>query len=102
MAQIHQNDDRCCSLRTIAKELRIHLSTAFYWRHKVLFALQALGHQKLLGIIESDETFFLESNKGKKNITHRKPRKRGGSASKRGISKEQICVVVAQDRNGKI
>ena len=46
-----------CSLRTIAKELKIHLSTAFYWRHKVLFALQSLGHQKLSGIIESDETF---------------------------------------------
>lgn len=91
-----------CSLRMIAKELNIHLSTAFYWRHKVLFALQSLGHQKLLGIIESDETFFLESHKGMKNITHREPRKRGGSASKRGISKEQICVVVAHDRNGQI
>ena len=90
------------SLRAIAKELKIHLSTAFYWRHKVLFALQSLGHQKLLGIVESDETFFLESDKGKKNLSHRKPRKRGGSASKRGISKEQICVVVAHDRNGQI
>ena len=35
-----------CSLRTIAKELKIYLSTAFYWRHKVLFGLQSLGHQK--------------------------------------------------------
>lgn len=54
------------------------------------------------GIIESDETYFLESEKGKKKIAHRKPRKRGGSASKRGISKEQICVLVAHDRNGQI
>ncbi len=91
-----------CSLRAIAKELKIHLSTAFFWRHKVLFALQSLGHQKLLGVVESDETFFLESDKGKKNLTHRKPRKRRGSASERGISKEQICVVVAHDRNGQI
>ena len=91
-----------CSLRTIAKELKIHLSTAFYWRHKVLFSLQSLGHKKLFGIIESDETYFLESEKGKKKITHRKPRERGGVASKRGISKEQICVVVAYDRNGQI
>lgn len=68
----------------------------------MLFALQSIGHQKLLGIVESDETFFLESDKGKKNLTHRKPRKRGGSASKRGISKEQVCVVVAHDRNGQI
>lgn len=91
-----------CSLRAIAKELKIHLSTAFYWRHKVLFALQSLGHQKLSGTIESDETFFLERDKGKKNLIHRKPRKRGGSASKRGISKEQICVGVAHDRSGQI
>jgi len=89
-------------MMVIAKELKIHLSTAFYWRHKVLFALQSLGHQKLFGIVESDETFFLESDKGNKNLTHRKPRKRGGSASKRGISKEQVCVVVAHDRNGQI
>ena len=68
----------------------------------MLFALQSLGHQKLSGIIESDETFFLESDKGRKNLIHRKPRKRGGAASKRGISKEQICVVVAHDRNGQI
>lgn len=40
-----------CSLRAIAKELKIHLSTAFYWRHKLLFALQSLGHQKLSGIL---------------------------------------------------
>ena len=45
---------------------------------------------------------FLESDKGKKNLTHQKPRKRGSSASKRGISKEQVCVVVAHDRNGQI
>lgn len=90
------------SLRKIAKELKIHLSTAFYWRHKILFALQSLGHQPLKGIIESDETFFLESDKGKKNITHRKSQKRGGVSKKHGISKEQICVVVAHDRNGQI
>ncbi|MDR7001945.1 hypothetical protein J2Y67_004430 [Neobacillus niacini] len=86
----------------IAEALKIHISTAFYWRHKILFAIRSLGHQTLKGIIESDETFFLESEKGKKNITHRKPRKSGGVAKKRGISKEQICVVVAHDRNGQI
>ena len=37
----------------------------------MLFALQSLGHQKLLGIVESDETFFLESDKGKKEFTYR-------------------------------
>lgn len=90
------------SLPKIANALDIHISTAFYWRHKILNAIRSLGHQLLQGIVESDETFFLESNKGKKNITDRKARKRGGVAKKRGISKEQVCVVVAHDRNGQI
>lgn len=90
------------SLPKIAKSLKIHVSTAFYWRHKILNAVRSLGHQTLQGIVESDETFFLESDKGKKMITHRKALKRGGVAKKRGISKEQICVVVAHDRNGQI
>jgi hypothetical protein len=40
----------------------------------------------------------LESFKGAKNI-ERKSRKRGGSAKKRGLSNEQICVLVARDRD---
>ncbi|MCL6597688.1 MAG: IS1595 family transposase [Alicyclobacillus macrosporangiidus] len=90
------------TLPKIAKLLDIHVSTAFYWRHKVLYALRSLGHDPLNGIVESDETFFLESHKGRKPVTFRKPRKRGGVAKRRGISKEQVCVVVAIDRDGGI
>lgn len=90
------------TLPKISEALDIHISTAFYWRHKILNALRSLGNQTLKGIVESDETFFLESDKGKKSIIHRKPRKRGGVATKRGISKEQVCVLVAQDRNGQV
>ncbi|MNW27231.1 hypothetical protein D3C74_40210 [compost metagenome] len=88
------------TLPKIAEKLEIHTSIAFYWRHKILNALRSLGFAKLRGIIESDETYFLESDKGKKDLTHRKPRKRGGKAKKRGISSEQISIVVAHDRNG--
>lgn len=31
-------------------------------------------------------------------ITERKPRKRGGKSKHRGISHEQVCVLVARDR----
>ena len=48
--------------------------------------------------MELDETYFLYSEKGKKNIIERKPRKRGGKAKYRGISNDQICVLVARDR----
>jgi transposase-like protein len=90
------------SLPKIAEELGIHVATAFYWRHKILNALCSQGFTTLKGIIESDETFFLESDKGNRRITHRKSRKRGGVARKRGISNEQISVIVAHDRNGNI
>ena len=42
---------------------------------------------------------FLESYKVRRVIPNRKPRKRGGSATKRGISNEQVCVLVARYRN---
>ncbi len=45
--------------------------------------------QHLTGIVELDETYFFESHKGERD-PERQPRKRGGSASKRGISEELI------------
>ena len=89
------------SLPKIAEELKIHISTCFYWRHKILFALRSLGFQGLKGIVESDETFFKESFKGRK-VEGRDPKKRGGRDPKRGISNLKIAVVVAQDRNGQV
>jgi len=87
------------TLPKIAERLKIHISTAFYWRHKILNALGTHGFNQLKGIVESDETFFRESMKGRE-ITHRKPKKRGEKDEKRGISNQKIAVVVAQDRNG--
>ena len=48
--------------------------------------------------MEVDETSFLESQKGSRNLD-RKARKRGGKASKRGLSSEQVPVLVAVDRS---
>ncbi|MBD3107103.1 IS1595 family transposase [Bacillus sp. AGMB 02131] len=89
------------TLPKIAKRLNIHISTAFYWRHKILYALGSLGFNQLQGIVESDETFFRESLKGRK-FTHRKAKKRGEKDKKRGISNLKIAVVFAQDRNGNL
>lgn len=90
------------TLPKIAKRLKIHISTAFYWRHKILNAIGSLGFKQLEGIVESYETFFRESLKGRRVINHRKPKKRGEKDKKRGISKLKIAVVVAQDRNGNM
>jgi len=84
-------------IRKCAFLVGISVPTAFHWRHKILHALSEMKSQKLKGIVEADETFFLHSEKGKRNL-QRKARKRGGVASKRGISKEQVCVLVARDR----
>jgi hypothetical protein len=90
------------TLPEIAERLKIHISTAFYWRHKILNALGSLGFNQLEGIVESDETFFHESLKGRREITHRKAQKRSEKDKKRGVSNLKIAVVVAQDRNGNM
>lgn len=91
------------SLPKIAKKLRIHVSTAFYWRHKILNGLRELGHTPLQGIVESDETYILDSEKGKRGgIENRKPRRRGGESAERGTRGEQVCIVVANDRSNGI
>ncbi|AQQ53220.1 IS1595 family transposase [Planococcus lenghuensis] len=86
------------SLRKAAEKLELHHVTLFYWRHKVLSALKQMDFEKFAGIVEMDETYFLYSEKGRRGIQGRKPRKRGGSSQFRGISHEQVCVLVARDR----
>lgn len=54
----------------------------------------------LAGIAEADETYFLESQKGRRQGLSRAPRKRGGKASKRGLSEEQTAVLICWDRTG--
>ena len=53
------------ALRKTADICDISLNTAFYWRHKILGALQNMADSVILnGIIEADETFFPVSYKG--------------------------------------
>lgn len=90
------------SLRKLAEELEINLKTAFYWRHKILYALRDfLMSDKVGGVVETDETYFLQSFKGQKWLLPRPARKRGGKATKRGISNEQVCVMTSTDHKGK-
>ena len=78
----------------------VHYTTAFRWRHRFLAALSGDKPKALTGLVEGDETFILESFKGKRSGMPRKPRKRGGKSAKRGLSAEQIPVIVARDRQG--
>lgn len=90
------------SIRAICEKLQISIQTSFDWRHKILNSFKKIGCEKFEGIIESDETFFLYSEKGKRGIINRKARRRGGVSKKRGISDEQVAVVTACDREKNI
>ncbi len=95
------------SLKRCHEEVEISARTAFFWRHKILFAIaDEIKNDTLDGLVETDETYFLESHKGKRNIDWKKmgrlPRTRGGVATLRGLSKEQICVICSLDRSGHI
>ena len=74
-------------------------STAHRWRHRFLAAVRQ-APDRLAGIVEADETFVLESRKGERKLD-RKPRRRGGKARKRGLSREQVPILVAADRGGE-
>jgi transposase-like protein len=87
------------SLRKAARRVGINLGTAFDWRHRLLKMPAKAKPKKLEGVVEADETYFLESEKGSRKLK-RKARKRGGIASKRGLSHEQIPVMVTRDRSG--
>lgn len=91
---------RSLTVRGAAARVGVHKNTAFRWRHRFLTAPKADRCFPLHGIAEADEIFFHESQKGSRNLS-RPPRKRAEPAGKRGISDEQVCVVVARDRAGQ-
>ena len=89
------------SVRKTAARCGVSVPTAFRWRHRFLQAAAADKPIKLEGIAEADETYFLESFKGRRRLP-RPARKRGGKAVRRGLSSEQIPVLVARDRHGAV
>jgi transposase-like protein/IS1 family transposase len=87
------------TVRKAAARVKVDKNTSLRWRHRFLMATKTDRPACLNGIAEADETFLLESLKGARNL-QRPARERGGKASKRGISKEQVCILVARDRSG--
>lgn len=88
------------SVAKAAQRCGVDYKTAFRWRHRFLASLANDKPRALSGIVEGDETFILESFKGKRSGMPRRARKRGGTSAKRGLSAEQIPVLVARDRHG--
>jgi transposase-like protein len=87
------------SVRQAARITGVHRTTSFRWRHRFAPACARHRPSMLSAIVEADETYRLESQKGSRKLT-RAPRKRGGVARRRGINREHDCLLVARDRNG--
>ena len=88
------------TVRRAAVRVGIHKNTSFRWRHRFLTLPKTDRPSCLSGITEADEMYLLESEKGSRQL-ERPARKRGGSASKRGTSSEQVCILVVRDRAGQ-
>jgi transposase-like protein len=86
------------TVKGAAERCGVANTTSFRWRHRFLAAIKG-GAVKLKGIVEADETYVLDSRKGARKLD-RQPRKRGGVARKRGLSREQVPILVAADRSG--
>lgn len=87
------------SIRESASHCKVDKNTTFRWRHRMLQMPMEIKAEHLHGIVEFDETYFLESHKGERHLG-RKARRRGGKAAHRGVSSEQIPVLIVRDRNG--
>ncbi|MUI10969.1 IS1595 family transposase [Massilia dura] len=110
------------TVRAAAERVAVAKSTSFRWRHRFIAAVRQERRPRLSGIAESDEggvlackraplrrqraelaetptsPYHLESQKGSRHLD-RPARKRGGKATRRGISREFDCILVARDRN---
>ncbi len=84
------------SLRKSANSCGIAKNTSFKWRHRFLRMPEIQQSNQMSGIVEADETYFLESFKGQRHLP-RPSRKRGGKAANcilHGTSAEQIGSVL--------
>jgi hypothetical protein len=82
------------TVRDAARVTGAHRTTSFRWRHRFVPGAMRDRPQTLSAIVEADDTYRLESQKGSRNLT-RRPRKRGGVAKRRGINREHDCLLVA-------
>jgi len=87
------------SIRQAAVRCGVAKNTSFKWRHRFLHRPAQQKSTQMQGVAEADETFFIESFKGKRHLA-RKPRRRGGTGAKRSLEVRRIPVLVVRDRHG--
>jgi transposase-like protein len=87
------------TVRAAAHRVGVHRTTSFRWRHRFVPGAHRTRPGSLTGMVEADETYLLESQKGSRKMT-RPARHRGGVSHQRGINGEHDCLLVARDRTG--
>jgi transposase-like protein len=87
------------TLSQVARRLGVAQSTAFRWRHRFLACPKSVQARQLVGIAEADESYFLVSCKGQRELL-RKARRRGGKALAGCKGSEYTPVLMARDRAG--
>lgn len=85
------------SIRAAAGEMGVAVSTAFRMRHR--FLQEVVKHQPkhVAGILEADETYLRQSQKGSRHLA-RPPHKRGGAAIMKGPKRDLVPVLVGRLR----
>src|SRR5690606_27106637 len=73
------------SIRKAARRLGVHYATTFRWRHRWLDLLRERKDTKLVGIVEVDETYFLESRKGSRAWTRVVPARQPHASQGRSL-----------------
>ncbi len=88
------------TVRKSSERCAVAESTAFRWRHRFLEDAKTSA-DTLSGIVEADHTYILHSRKGELELD-RPSRQRGGKASKPGLSRELVPILVAAARGGGV
>ena len=86
----------------------IDYKTVFMWRHKIIHALASIPMPKLSGVIQIDETYFRETQKGSRHLVSflkdykRYPRRKRNHSIYGVMGNEYANVVTAIDANGYV
>lgn len=79
------------SIRYIAAELHLSTTTVFNWRHRLLSSLEETLNTQFKGIVETDDVFMRLNQKGRRKGYFK-------IEKKRGVSDNQVAIVVMADR----
>ncbi len=99
--------DHLSMRKIMAERIGLNHVTVWRWRHRFLKAAATDNSAVLSGTIEADETFFVSSFKGDRGWVNGRPpenrtaRPSAWSATKRGVSSDQVPVLTALDDAGE-